>query len=279
MNPMHGEKSPLSTAKLCSQNLTRLKERLCRELGRSVRLNETEVPTLEEIWSSFARLRESANSLLRYKGNKHYRDGYTRNLKELNREVSFFKKALSKTNNKTFLTRFQMVLDVVTYLLSNTTISDGIKRIDDLEIHWPEFEAEFKEFEFHKNAFEIPKEVPMTEYRLDLEEAIRDYDFGSFLSSLVMCRRSYEGALVLFYEKKEGKKPIENGHYIGVTKLHKWAVENGFVPEKMKEIGFLLTDMSAGAAHPPLADFPRDSEIAKLGIYATIALLKQLSAK
>ena len=44
----------------------------------------------------------------------------------------------------------------------------------------------------------------------------------------------------------------------------------------MKQVGFLLSDMGAGAAHPPLKNFPRDKEIAKLGITATITLLKQL---
>ena len=241
-------------------------------------MDKAEIPTLEEIWLSFASLRESARSLMRYKGNTHYRGVYARSLKELNRRVSFFERALSRTNDSALETKFRMAKDVMTYLLSDAALSDCIKRIDELEVHWPEIEAEFKDVEFRKETFVIPKEVPMTEYRLDLEEAIRDYECGSFLSSLVMCRRAYEGALVLLYTKK-GNEPVADGHYVGVAKLHRWAAENGYVPAKMKEVGFLLTDMSAGAAHPPLADFPRDSEIAKLGIYATIALLKQVSMK
>ena len=127
----------------------------------------------------------------------------------------------------------------------------------------------------------------MNEQRLDLEEAIRDYNEKCYLSSLVLCRRSYEGALAQAYKSKTKTDPIQdvlcpkcgkkiNSKYLGITKLHKWAIANKIISEKLKSVGFLTADLGAGGAHPPLYEFPRDPDIAKLGIQATITLLKQI---
>ena len=64
---------------------------------------------------------------------------------------------------------------------------------------------------------------------------------------------------------------------MGIAKLHSWAIDNKNITDKLKQVGFLLTDMGAGAAHPPLAEFPRDKEMARLGITATLALLKEIN--
>ena len=130
----------------------------------------------------------------------------------------------------------------------------------------------------------------MNEQRLDLEEAIRDYNEKCYLSSLVLCRRAYEGALAQAYKSKTNSDPIQdvlcpkcnkkiNSQYLGITKLHKWTMENKLISEKLKSVGFLAADLGAGGAHPPLYDFPRDPDIAKLGIDATITLLKQIYSK
>ena len=104
-----------------------------------------------------------------------------------------------------------------------------------------------------------------------------------------MCRRSYEGALVALYRIRENKEPIEeircknckntikDKAYFGITKLHNWAIENKIITNRLKSVGFLLTEIGAGAAHPPLSEFPRDKELARLGITATLALLKEIN--
>ncbi|GFN40225.1 MAG: hypothetical protein YK1309IOTA_1460001 [Marine Group I thaumarchaeote] len=63
---------------------------------------------------------------------------------------------------------------------------------------------------------------------------------------------------------------------MGITKLHGWALKEGVITEKLKSVGFLTADLGAGGAHPPLYNFPRDPDLAKLGILATITLLKQI---
>src|SRR2546427_5042139 len=115
----------------------------------------------------------------------------------------------------------------------------------------------------------------MNEQRLDLEEAIRDYDNGCYLSSLVLCRRAYEGALAEAYKSIEKKDPLEDVEckhckaiiraksYMGIGKLHNWAIEKKIINAKLKQVGFLISDIGAGGAHPPLEEFPRDPEIAK----------------
>jgi len=160
-----------------------------------------------------------------------------------------------------------------------------------LELFWPELEIEFEDLKISIKTFEVPEEVPINESRLDLEEAIKDYDNGCYISALVMCRRAYEGALVETYKSKTKQEPIEqikckhcknilrDKSYIGLAKLHRWAMEGGLVTEKLKQVGFLMSDIGAGAAHPPLTQFPRSKEIARLGITATITLLKELYSK
>jgi hypothetical protein len=64
---------------------------------------------------------------------------------------------------------------------------------------------------------------------------------------------------------------------MGIAKLHNWAISEEVITERLKQVGFLLTDMGAGAAHPPLSPFPRDKELAYLGIASTIALLKEIA--
>ena len=67
--------------------------------------------------------------------------------------------------------------------------------------------------------------------------------------------------------------------YLGIVKLHNWAIANNVISDKFKSIGYLISDLGAGGAHPPLTDFPRDPEIAKLSIQTTMTLLKQIFLK
>ena len=175
-------------------------------------------------------------------------------------------------------------------ILSNTGYETKLDTIGELERFWPDLEVEWISIKSTDTSFKIPKEIPMNEQRLDLEEAIRDYNEKCYLSSLVLCRRAYEGALAQAYKSKTNSDPIQdvlcpkcnkkiNSQYLGITKLHKWAMENKLISEKLKSVGFLAADLGAGGAHPPLYDFPRDPDIAKLGIDATITLLKQIYSK
>ena len=183
-----------------------------------------------------------------------------------------------------------MTADTTISLLINNgkNYEEKLLAIENLERFWPELEIEFEVLKLKLKNYEIPKEIPKTESRLDLEEAIKDFDNGCDISSLVMCRRSYEGALVTLYKENTGHDPIEqvtckhckavirDKSYMGIAKLHNWAISNDLVTDKLKHVGFLVTDLGAGGAHPPLTEFPRDKEMAKLGITATIALLKRI---
>jgi len=147
------------------------------------------------------------------------------------------------------------------------------------------------EFEDIKiKSFEIPNELPMNESRIDLEEAIKDYDNGCFISCLVLCRRSYEGALLELFRSKEKKDPIEvrkckkcnnelGRSYIGIVNMHNWAINKGYINNKFKSIGILISDLGAGGAHPPLQEFSRDKEVARVSIVTLIVLLKSIYNK
>ena len=177
----------------------------------------------------------------------------------------------------------------VILLIDSKNYQEKLDGINNLQFYLPDLMVEFEEMK--DRSFEIPDEIPMSDNRLDLEEAIKDYDDGCWISSLALCRRAYEGALYSIYKLTTGKEPyadldcpkchhvIRKDVYFGIAKLHRWTIEQGYVTERLREVGFLLSDMGAGAAHPPLSDFPRDQELARLGITATIALMKELSVK
>lgn len=227
-------------------------------------------------------------NLSKYKGNQHYKKLLDTSLKELNRSHKFLKAKIDKTNKSEIKEKFKTVSDAVTNILSENKTNERLQTIKNLESFWPDLEIEFENLKLNIRSFEIPEEIPMIEYRFDLEEAIKDFDNGCFISSLVLCRRAYEGALVALYKFKNKKDPIEDikckhcknqirdNAYMGIAKLHGWAIDNKIITDKLKQVGFLLTDMGAGAAHPPLAEFPRDKEMARLGITATLALLKEI---
>ena len=61
---------------------------------------------------------------------------------------------------------------------------------------------------------------------------------------------------------------------MGIISLHKWALKEGLYPDKFKSLGILTADLGAGGAHPPLTEFPRDPDIAKLQIQTSLTLLK-----
>ena len=243
---------------------------------------------LQQFIEIINKVKISLQNLDKYKSNSHYKKLLASSLKELNRAHKFLKAKIDRTGKVEIKEKFKTVSDVITNILSDKKNNEKLDVINDLERFWPELEIEFENLKLNLRSFEIPEEIPMIEYRFDLEEAIKDFDNGCFISSLVLCRRAYEGALVAAYKSKNKKDPIEDikckhcnnqirgNAYMGIAKLHGWAIENKIITDKLKQVGFLLTDMGAGAAHPPLSEFPRDKEIARLGITATIALLKEM---
>lgn len=247
---------------------------------------------LQQFINIINKAKDIIKKLLRYKGNQHYKKQLESSLDALNRSYKFLRAKIHRTDKDGLKEKFKIVDTTISNLLSNSKDNnEKLEAIKNLGRYWPELEIEFEDLKLKIRSFEIPEEIPMTEYRLDLEEAIKNFDNGCFISSLVMCRRAYEGALVASYKSKTGKEPIEeikcksckamlkDKAYMGIAKLHNWAIENNFVTDKLKQVGFLLTDMGAGAAHPPLTQFARDKEMARLGITATLALLKEIHTK
>jgi hypothetical protein len=247
---------------------------------------------LKEFTEIVSKVKNSLANLLKYKGNKHYKKLLDESLKELNRSHKFLKAKIDRANKVELKEKFKTVDKEVANILSDSKYNDKLESIKNLDRFWPELEIEFENLKLNIRSFEVPEEIPMTECRFDLEEAIKDFDNGCFISSLVLCRRAYEGALVSLYKSKMlGNEPVEevkckhcknlirDKSYMGIAKLHSWAIDNRIITEKLKQVGFLLTDMGAGAAHPLLAEFPRDKEMARLGITATLTLLKEIHTK
>jgi len=234
------------------------------------------------------KVRNALKNLDKYKSNTYYKRKLSYSLKELNRSHKFLKAKIDNTKQIGIKDKFGTVNNAIEVILSDNKYSEKLECISILERFWPELEIEFENLKLNIKSYDIPEEIPMTEYRFDIEEAIKDFDNGCFISALALCRRSYEGALVTLYKSTTGKDPvgevkckhckniIRNKAYMGIAKLHHWAIDNKFITDKLKQVGFLLTDMGAGATHPPLSEFPRDIEMSRLGITATLALLKEI---
>ena|SRR2546425_8059428 len=228
--------------------------------------------------------------LLKYKSTKYYKQKYEKEILQLNRNYKFFKAKVIETKKPSLIKNLGQLNSSIEIILSGKPYKNKLNAIKELELFWPDLEVNIFEIKPSKQTFEIPKEIPMNEQRLDLEEAMRNLNNGSYLSTSVLCRRAFEGALVVAYKSIVKNDPIEEMRcpncknvirksYMGIVKLHNWAVANNLIPDKFKSIGFLNSDLGAGGAHPPLTDFPRDPELAKLSIQTTITLLKQIFSK
>ena len=244
---------------------------------------------LDQLWDSILENKELIKKLQKYGSNSYYKKKYEQSIVKLNRDYKFFRSKYLKSKNIILIKNLGQLHASLEILLSGKKYDEKLNTIKNLEIFWPDIELNIID-ENSSTDFEIPKEIPQNEQRLDLEEAIRDYSNDCYPSCLVLCRRSYEGALVKSFQSITKMEPIQDilcpkcnkkisTRYMGITKLHSWALKEKLITEKLKSVGFLTADLGAGGAHPPLFDFPRNPEIAKLGILATITLLKEIYSK
>lgn len=162
--------------------------------------------------------------------------------------------------------------------------------LQNIELKWQDLRLDLDNIKPMNETHKIPAEIPYTDVRFDLEESVHDYQNGCFLSSIVMCRRAYEGALISKYKQIENKDPVKqiickhckntvrDKVFFSIVELHNWAIEKKIISEKFKEVGFLVPNLGAGGAHPT-ESFPRDSEVANIAITTSIALLKQIYSK
>lgn len=175
----------------------------------------------------------------------------------------------------------EQLRNLIKEVLGKNNFDERLEKIDDVLALLNKLDVDVGPF-LVESGFEIPS-IPNIEVKLDIEEARDDLEANAFVSSLVMSRRAYEGALVELFRKTEKRDPTEpqctscgRGRYMGIVKLHRWAISKGFVNERLKSLGYLISDLGAGGAHPPLQEFPRNKEIARASLAALIAVLKDI---
>lgn len=232
-------------------------------------------------------IKPTLEKIVRKTNTGFYNDKLRTQLNDLNRKYQFLKVELRAVNQATIqekISRFQTDID---NLLKESKPSERLKLLLKLERLIPEIEAEIQYADIKPRLFDIPQEIPLTDSRVDVEEAIRDYEHGCYVSALVLCRRAYEGVLVEAYKEAEKREPVSDhicqkckattrpNAYLGIAKLHSWAIGKRLISDKLTNIGYLVSDLGAGGAHP-LKEFPRDKEVAKLSIVSTITLLKEV---
>ncbi|MBI2542992.1 MAG: hypothetical protein HYW24_02295 [Candidatus Aenigmarchaeota archaeon] len=223
-------------------------------------------------------LRNILKQRKKYPSNSSYKERERSVKLELDKDTKSLLKFLNTNYSRQFLEEKSKLTDTLNNLLSSGDIDERFGKIDETFSLLNSLDVEVGPL-ITESSFEIP-EIPNIEVKLDVEEAKMNLNNNSFVSSLVMSRRAYEGALLELFKKIEGRDPIElkcekcgRGGYMGIIKLHNWALEKRFVNEKLKSLGYLISDLGAGGAHPPLQDFPRDKGIARASLAALLAVL------
>ncbi len=230
---------------------------------------------------------EALNTAIKQKGNKTYIKKYESARNEFHKTAKSTELMLhryGKSNEE------KRISDVLAFILnSNSKNSEILRLLGEFQKFLIDLDAVISSF--NAPSFEIPSGIPMNVVRLDLAEAIKDYDNDCYLSSQVMCRRAYEGALREKFHEIESREPredflclhckkiINRNVNLSITKLHRWAIDNKIIHEKFQNIGLLIPELSSGAAHPMETPIPREKQIAKLTMEATFALLSQLYKK
>ncbi len=237
--------------------------------------------TIATVSKSTTDLIESIAQLQKYKANTHYARQFGAKLAHFQKAARTLELFLHRIGKTVEEQKVATVVSAVLSLASNyaklsAELGSFQKTLIDLEVI-----AETAGLP----SLEIPATVPYNEVRLDLQEAVKDYDNGCYFSAQVMCRRGYEGALrekYIEFEKKEPfedsvcrhcTRPLASNIPISVTKLHKWAVGKKIIHAKLQNIGLLVPGLGAIGAHPASNPIPREKQVAKLTLEATFALM------
>ncbi|MEC4847668.1 MAG: hypothetical protein RI100_00570 [Nitrosarchaeum sp.] len=244
--------------------------------------------SLTELEYSLKNVKSSLINLKKYPRHSHYKNNLQKTLIELKKKNLNFQAVIKNSNiSKKIMKNFDSQISI---LLDENNTDVKLNTLKNLEMFWPEIENEFETIK-QNNDFQISEIIPNNEHKKDLLEAIDCYNTNSYLACLVMCRRSFEGALVSCYKKITKTEPIRDNIcpkcqkkigtlYMGITSLHKWALKEELYPDKYKSLGILIADLGAGGAHPSLlSEFPRDSDIARSQIQNTAILLKLIYSK
>lgn len=217
----------------------------------------------------------------KYSSNSSYKEKERNAKLELDKDGKTTIKFLDTNYKNQFLEEKKQLQTLIKDLLKNNNFDERLEKIDTTLILLNKLDAEVGPL-FTESSFELP-EILNIEVKLDVEEAKKSLENECFVSSLVMCRRAYEGALVELFKKTEKRDPTEprcsvcsRGGYMGIVKLHNWAISKRFINDKLKSLGYLISDLGAGGAHSPLQEFPRNKEIARASFAALLAVLKDI---
>jgi len=226
-------------------------------------------------------LRKLLKRRKKYPHNSTYKENERLTKFEIDKDSKMMLKFLESNYKEQFSEEKEQFKNLIKELLEKNNFEERLEKIDSVLTLLNKLDIDVGPFRV-ETSFEIPN-IPDIEVQLDVKEARNDLEANTFISSLVMSRRAYEGALVELFRKIEKKDPTEpkcatcgRGGYMGIVKLHKWAIAKGFVNEKLKSLGYLISDLGAGGAHPPLQEFPRNKEIARAILAALIAVLKDI---
>jgi len=239
---------------------------------------------LEELHGLLLEYSEALAKIKKYSGNGYYKNKIKQLFIRINHSV---KKVRRLIIGNSYFTEIEML--ILVFIDKSVSVEKKEELWEKIELKWQDLALDLKPTQ-NEEIQTIPTEIISGEVRSDLEEAMRASKNACFLSSVVMCRRAYEGALTAKYKELEGKEPLKsivcknckntvkgNMHF-GIVELHKWAVEKKIIPSKFRDVGFLVPNMGAGGAHPD-ETFPRDETVAKISITTTFALLKQIYSK
>lgn len=245
---------------------------------------------ISELGATLDVYRDYVKRLEKYKSNTFYVSKEKKIRLQLNRQIRFLSDSVLKTKNKKLKDTWAQIKAIIEPLTEDLKLVERISRAHESERAWPDLEIACAGLvDTTSDRHDIPSEIPKGEVREDLEEASKAFSSELFHSCIAMSRKAYEGALEEKYESITGKPPVEDFNCpscrkkiikskpIGVTKLHKWAIEEGIISDKFRHIGFLVPGLGAGATHPSKGVFPRDLYVARTSLLLACSLIKRLS--
>ncbi|NYZ77138.1 hypothetical protein H0O02_02365 [Candidatus Micrarchaeota archaeon] len=242
----------------------------------------------ERMFKLLDETKTAVEKVVKYKSHPKYVAEYEKSRRELIAAIKIVLAKMRMIENEDLASKTKTLEQYLKEFLTEKRYESKRPVIAQMEMFRTDLKITLEGVKIKPRIFEIPVSIPMTEARIDLEEAISDYDNGCFISALVLCRRSYEGALVEAYKDIEKREPVKELNcknckaiirkeaYLGIANLHDWAISKRLVNDRLKSFGFLVSELGSGGAHPPMKEFPRDREIAKLTIASVIALLNDL---
>src|SRR3989344_5678803 len=156
---------------------------------------------LEELHGLLFKYSEALTKIKRYSGHSYYKNMIRQLFIKINHSVKKARRFMTGNANFTEIEGL-----IFAFIDKSASVEKKEELWEKIELKWQDLALDLEPTQ-NEEIQTIPIEIISGEVRSDLEEAMRASKNAFFLSSVVMCRRAYEGALIEKYKEVEKKSP------------------------------------------------------------------------